>query len=132
MTGVHEIIEITGEPITEPVETVQPIEVPRPTKPRRTPKQSRATQKRPFTPSKIKLARDWFHAGDRVVMLTGFNCGRAAITFAMTMACDLCQGKTPQVLFFTSLQNPWKKKNRFINLLTRKKTATPKWSGCNI
>lgn len=86
-----DICEITE--VSEPTEIVRPIKAAKPTKPR----QPRTTQQRNFTPSRVKLARDWFHVGDRVVMLVGPNCGETATILAMTIACDLCQGKAPRV-----------------------------------
>lgn len=46
-------------------------------------------------PNRVKLAGDWFHSHDRVVLLAPKKCGKT--TLAMTIAYDLCQGKSPRV-----------------------------------
>ena len=47
------------------------------------------------SPGKIKLADDWIHSGDRVVLLAPKKTGKT--TLAMTIAYDLAQGRAPRV-----------------------------------
>lgn len=47
-------------------------------------------------PGKVRLADDWIHSHDRVMMLAPKKCGKTTLT--MTIAYDLCQGRAPRVL----------------------------------